>query len=154
MNKHPPWSTRLLLGTASAYVLLLTYLLLTPCPLAPWGAAGEAIETAVDSTFGDLIEHAVAYAVLASLLVVAIRTRFSLACSLLAAWLLASLHGVLCEASQTFVPARSFAWSDLAANVIGAFGGVASGGLALLVPQAFVATSSAAATAHVRRAES
>ena len=104
-------------GAALAYAVLLTYLLLTPHPLWLLGYTGRVIETTVDGTISGYIQHGLAYAVLAWLLVSASRTAsgsWQIACVLLAL-----AHGILAEWLQGFVPARHSIWPDGLANVVG-----------------------------------
>ena len=102
---------------AVAYLLLLTYALLTPRPLWAFGKTGDAAEESVDMTFPGFSQHAAAYAILACLLLAAFGTssrRAQLGCVLSAA-----LHGSLMEGLQYFVPLRYCDLPDAVANLVG-----------------------------------
>jgi VanZ family protein len=102
---------------ALVYTVALTYVLLTPHPLWFLGGSGETIEKAVDRTLMGYVQHALAYAVLACLLVWASRTMSGYS---RAVWMLvAILHGVAAEWLQCFVPHRFGAWTDALANAVG-----------------------------------
>jgi len=108
---------RVVWGAVLAYAVLLTYLLLAPHPLWLLGYPGRVIETAVDGTLSGYLQHGLAYAVLAWLLVLASRTgrgSWRVACVLLAL-----AHGILAEWLQGFVPGRYSIWPDGLANVVG-----------------------------------
>lgn len=69
--------------------------------------------------------HVPEYGLLALFFLRAMAGRRAVAVSSLAAWLLASLVGVLDEAIQLFLPSRIFDWRDISSNAASAAVGVA-----------------------------
>ena len=104
----------------SAYLVVLSYVLLTPDPL--WFLGDESLENAIDSTVADKIQHAFAYALLSLLLVWASRKKGRRTIALM--MLLASGHAIGTELLQAVVPSRYFSVGDGIANICGIlFGG-------------------------------
>ncbi|MFH1924586.1 MAG: right-handed parallel beta-helix repeat-containing protein [Planctomycetota bacterium] len=102
---------------AAVYAVVLTYLLLAPHPLWLFGVPGQAVEETIDRSIAGYVQHALAYALLASLLAWACRTESA---SRQATWaLLAVGHGALAECLQSFIPHRYADWPDGLANALG-----------------------------------
>lgn len=115
-------NSRTLLIAATAYTVLLTYLLLAPHPLWIFGATGRTVEQAVDSTLCTYAQHGLAYAVLGWMVIWASRRT---ARSSQVFWVLLTIgHGLLAEWLQQFVPFRYAIWPDALANTLGVCVGV------------------------------
>ncbi len=100
---------------------MLTYLLLAPHPLWVFGIYGDVVEESIDRTFTAYLQHGMAYALLAWLLIWASRakpTSWRVLCALFAVG-----HAVVVESLQGFMPLRYPCWQDAAANVLGAGAG-------------------------------
>jgi VanZ family protein len=111
-------SPRIAWIVAVVYALILTNLVLAPHPLWLFGGLGDDTEQAVDRTISGYVQHGLAYALLAWLLVWASRThglRGRLGCAAFAAG-----HGIVAEWLQHFVPLRYADWRDGLANTLGA----------------------------------
>lgn len=100
---------------ASAYLVALSYLLLTPRPL--WFLSGKKTEAAIEATVADEIQHVVAYTVLSLLLLWASITKSRRTIAL--AMLLAIGHAIGTELLQAVVPHRYFGVGDGLANACG-----------------------------------
>jgi VanZ family protein len=95
----------------------LSFLLLTPDPLALLGFPAKSGPESVERLVSDKVQHAVSYAILTIALVVAFgrvdrRALAGAAC-------LALAHGAATECLQQFVPDRTPDAGDLAANAAG-----------------------------------
>ncbi|MCA9048029.1 MAG: VanZ family protein [Planctomycetaceae bacterium] len=93
----------------------LSWLVLAPDPWWILGSSGRSVETTVDYTFADHIQHGSVYGLLAAMLAVsAVKTRWLtvLFCGGL-------LHAVLTEIAQYWIPLREFDLRDMSANVVG-----------------------------------
>src|SRR5262245_18414137 len=100
----PRMHFRIATAMTASYVLLLSYLLLTPEPLVLFGLAGGEIHGAVDATVSTYMQHTLAYAVLTALCFwwSSLRERAPFRNS----FLFAGGHGFLTEWLQRFVPGR------------------------------------------------
>lgn len=133
-------------STAAFYVLLLSYLLLVPHPLAVFGAAGAKADEAIEKTHTDYLQHAIAYAGLAVVSVWASVTsgrRWNRAGWV---WAVVAVHATAAEALQIYVPNRVASGQDAAANLAG----IGMGWLALWLFSWWLAQE--ASTARISRA--
>ena len=106
-------SWRLCRSLAILYTILLTYLLLTPHPLAIFGATGAETETVVDQTLSGALQHVLAYAVFVIVL------WWGTSANWVARTGMAVAHGICCEVLQAFVPHRCCDLPDAIANCVG-----------------------------------
>jgi VanZ family protein len=101
-----------------AYVILLTYVLLSPDPFgllsSPSTTPSEPLPLYLAWLKNDKVRHFVAYGVLAGLMLSA--TRWNPAAVLLAV----AVHGGSMEILQPFFPPRTMEWMDFLADVSGA----------------------------------
>lgn len=102
---------------AGAYFIVLGYLLIAPHPLWLFGESGGQAEEAIDATLSGFLQHVLAYAVLACLLLLSAApiTRERITFCVLAA----VAHGTVFEALQRFVPDRYLDWPDALGNLTG-----------------------------------
>lgn len=102
---------------AAAYVCCLTYLLVAPEPLQMLGQSGDAFERAFERSVSGFFQHAIAYGLLAALLLYAfaMTRRWSTVTCLTGA----SLHGLVMEGVQLVIPDRYCDWVDMLANLLG-----------------------------------
>ena len=107
----------------SAYLVVLSYLLLAPRPL--WFLFEERTENAIEAAVADGVQHALAYALLSLLLLWASReySRWTIALIIF----LACSHAIGTELLQTVIPGRFFSFGDGIADICGLlFGGCLS----------------------------
>ena len=81
------------------------------------------LERVIDSSLTDLIQHGVAYALLAGLLLWSSRRKSPFTAVLCAGF--AGVHGAAAEWFQYYVPHRNCDWPDALANLLGAACGAA-----------------------------
>jgi VanZ family protein len=116
---------QLIWTTIGAYVLLLTYVLVSP---SPWWIAGlEESDTLVADPLISVAQHVAAYGLLGVLLSLAATSGSMLAWCVC----LAAAHVIGTEVAQHFVPQRFFGWNDTAAGWTGLLLGAAIGSLLL-----------------------
>ncbi len=123
------WHARIASLVTGTYVVLLTYLLLTPEPLFLFGSAAGEIHGAVDGTVSTYVQHTLAYAVLMALFVwtSSLRSRPSV----FACIGIAGGHAFLTEGLQLIVPGRHGDPWDLIADFAGMAVVLASAGIAV-----------------------
>ncbi|MGL5097543.1 MAG: VanZ family protein [Planctomycetia bacterium] len=107
---------------AAVYMLLLTYLLLTPDPWKAAEWAGAGMVGGGNGRIPDWLEHLVGYGVLAATTALAAVPATRRGC--LVVWAAVCLHGAATEIAQYFLPPRTADPWDFIADVVGASLGV------------------------------
>ncbi len=118
--QHLPRRTRL--GAAWGYALLLTYLLVAPAPLAPFGEWGIDTEQAFDRTLSSYFQHLIAYCGFVCIVWWSVPPISRRAVRELIGGVV--LHSLVFEGVQYFVPRRHCDWADLLCNLAGVALGV------------------------------
>ena len=105
---------------AGGYLVLLSWFCLAPDPwwvLTLFGVPGREMETAVDSTLADYVQHGLSFAVLSVLVYLA---RGTTHCpTVFWCGLSLAIYALSMEWLQAFVPMRTFALGDGLANLFG-----------------------------------
>jgi VanZ family protein len=118
-----PWIHRGWQILAGIYVVVLSWMMLAPQPWIIFGKQQDSVPlVSAASTLPDYLQHLGAFMLLACLAQMAVRggpvNRLSLRASLLVG------YALFVETAHTWIPQRTFQWSDLIANLAGVLLGI------------------------------